>query len=335
MKLRPAICFVVLFLIEQNSVSAQSENVRFLIDTSIAIMKENAVNANTVDWTTIKRNALNKAAGINNPYDLGPVMRYLFQSVNDFHGAFFYKDSTFQWSLHRVIPDAIMNEWKKGVTIQTMMFENSIGYIRMPSMPGGSKEDFDKKAQGMNDSLCTLLDKKIKGIILDMRLNGGGAMFPMILGVEQLLSPGKVGSFMIKKRQDWFLKDNNFLVDTMVLASITPKCKTNAQDIPVVILIGTGTGSSGEFTLMTFAGRKNTVLLGAKTAGYVTVNTGYAINDTAFMNLAVGYGIDRKGKMHTEAIKPDISFESPDLFNDIFNDEKVKVAIKWLKKHID
>ena len=34
---------------------------------------------------------------------------------------------------------------------------------------------------------------------------------------------------------------------------------------------------------------------------------------------------------YTESIKPDIPFVSPERFNDIPNDEKVKAAVKWLK----
>jgi C-terminal processing protease CtpA/Prc len=289
------------------------------------------VNADKVDLDNVKATAITMAAGINDPYELGNVIRYIYQSLNDFHGQFFYKDSSFRWSRHRVIPDAIMTEWKKGPIIKTMMLGKNIGYLRMPSMMGGSKADFDMKAQSFNDSLCSLLTKNIKGLVLDLRLNGGGAMFPMILGVEQLLPEGVVGSFMVKKKEDWILKDNNFLTDTMVLAGITPKCTVNARDMPVVVLIGMGTGSSGEFTLMTFKGRKNTLLLGNETAGYTTVNSGFDIDYNTSMNLSVGYGRDRQGNEYTETMKPDTIMNAPDLFNDIANDEKVKAAVKWLK----
>jgi hypothetical protein len=52
------------------------------------------------------------------------------------------------------------------------------------------------------------------------------------------------------------------------------------------------------------------------------------------MNLSVGYGTDRNGKIYKEALKPDITIKSVDEFNDIANDEKVKAAIKWLKLHL-
>ncbi len=174
------------FLTKTTSIHAQSGEVKFLIDTTISIMKNNAVNANAVNWDTLRSNALIQAKSINNPYDLGFTMRYLYQSINDFHGAFFWKDSMFQWRHEEpAIPDSIMNEWKKGVQSITMVLDKNIGYLRIPSMPGGSKEVYDSKAQTLNDSLCVLLNKNIRGIILDARLDGGGAMFPMILGVKQ------------------------------------------------------------------------------------------------------------------------------------------------------
>lgn len=318
-----------------NSVSAQSEEVKFLIDTSISIMKNNAVNANSVNWDTLTKNALTKAKDINNPYELGPVMRYLYKSINDFHGAFFYKDSTFQWqSGETKISDSIMNEWKKGVQSITLVIDKNIGYLRIPSMPIATQDDFNTKAQKLNDSLCSLLQKQVKGIILDLRLDGGGAMHPMILGVEQLITQGHIGSFQTKKKEDWFIKNNGFYVDTSLISKINPTCTINAQNIPIVMLISPHTGSAAECFIIAFKGRKNTVLLGSKTAGYVTVNTGISINETAFMNLSVGYSTDRKGNIYKDAIEPDIPFTSVDKFNDIKNDEKVKASVKWLKLHI-
>ena len=322
------------FLTKTTSIHAQSDEVIFLLDTTISIMKNNAINANTVNWDTLRSNALMQAKNIDNPYELGSAMRYLYKSINDFHGAFFWKDSTFQWR-HResTISDSIMNEWKKGVQSITMVLDKNTGYLRIPSMPGGSKQDYDSKAQTLNDSLCVLLNKNIKGIILDARLDGGGAMFPMILGVKQLLSDGFLGSFRTKKKEDWFIKNNGFFIDTTLLTEVKPKCNVDAQSIPIVILVGPGTGSSGEFFLMAFKDRKNTILLGSQTAGWVTVNTGLPINDTAFMNLSVGYGADRNETIYKEALEPDITITSVDKFNDIANDDKVQAALKWLALH--
>ena len=106
-----------------------------------------------------------------------------------------------------------------------------------------------------------------------------------------------------------------------------------AQSIPVVLLIGPGTGSSGEFLAMALKGRKNTVFIGTETAGYVTVNSGIPINKFAFMNLSIGYGQDGNDRSYTSALQPDLRLQAPENFNSIKQDTIVKTAIKWLKDH--
>lgn len=334
MKQKLRIHFAAIFLLSINIVSAQSKEVRFLIDTCITIMKENAVNSNKVNWNQLQKNALTKAIGINDAYKLGPVMRYLYQFVNDFHGSFFYKDSTFKWQRNKpAVSDSIMNEWKKGVSTKSTILENNVGYLRVPYMSYNGKEDADKNAQKLNDSLCSLLEKNVKGIVLDLRLNGGGAMYPMMLGLQQLLGTGKIGSFVSKKRESWYINNNNFLLDTVILTSISPKCSIKAESLPLVLLIGSNTGSSGEFLVMAFKGRKNSVLLGTETAGYITAVGGFPVNEAAYIYLSTGYGMDRHGQVYKEAIRPDISIDGPDSFNDIRNDKKVRTAVSWIVNH--
>ena len=328
------IIFITIIFFLKQTASAQSKEVRFLIDTCITILKQNSVNSGTVNWQIVKKNALAKAAGITEAYKLGPVMRYIYGSVNDFHGAFFYKDSTFKME-HKQTPvsDSVRKEWNKGISIKTEMLENNIGYLRIPYMSTGTREQNNANTQKLNDSLCSLFEKNIKGLVLDVRLNGGGDMHLMILGVQQLLGEGHVGSFHAKKKEDWILKNNSFFADTSEIVSIIPKCNINAQNIPIVILVGPATGSSGEFFLMAFKGRKKTILLGNKTAGYVTVVAGLPVNDAAYMYISVGYGADRNGRIYKDALKPDLLFTSPDSFNNIPNDKKVKAAVNWLKLH--
>lgn len=334
MKQTFGICLAITFVFGINIASAQSKEVRYLIDTCITIMKNNSIDADKVNWGQLQKNALTKAGGINDPDQLGPVMRYLYQSINDFHGAFFYADSTFKWRRNvRPASDSVMNEWKKGVRVRSMMLGNNMGYLLVPYMSYNGKADADKNAQILNDSLCSLLGRNVKGIVLDLRLNGGGAMYPMMLGLEQLLGSGKIGSFISKKNEGWFIKNHNFLLDTTIVTSLTPKCSNQAETLPVVLLTSASTGSSGEFLVMAFKGRKKTLVLGAETAGYVTAVAGFPVDDSAYMYLSTGYGTDRNGRVYKEAIKPDVRVDSPDSFNDIKNDKKVKAAIDWLLKN--
>lgn len=296
-------------------------------------MKSNAVNRDKVDWSKIEKDAYSQIASKENAYQLGPVFRMLFKSINDFHGAFYCWDSTYKWQRSQpAYSDSIKNEWRKGVFLQTAVLKGNIGYLRVPYMSFAERRELDKKSQSLNDSLCSLLDKNVVGIILDLRLNGGGAMFPMMLGLQQLLSEGKIGSFT-ENAGDWTLKNNSFYLDTAILTSINPKCQIANKDIPVAILIGPATGSSGEFLAMAFKKRKNTVFIGTETAGYITATKGFKINDAVTLLLSAGYGRDRTGQIYDRAITPDIYVKEPDSFNNITNDKKVSVAAKWVERN--
>ena len=326
-----AIC-ILLIVVGESSAFGQSKEVRFLIDTVITVMKVNSVNRDKVNWKQIEAMAFSEAAGKENAYQLGPVFRMLFKSLNDFHGYISCWDSTYRW--HRPeaeYSDSIKNEWKKGVFLQTAILPGNIGYLRVPYISFDKRPELNKKAQDLNDSLCSLLDQHVKGIVLDLRLNGGGAMYPMILGLEQLLHEGTLGSFETMEKQKWIIRDNNFYLDTTLITSIIPKCSIANTNIPVAILIGQGTGSSGEFLTISFKKRENTIFIGSNTAGYVTSTKGFQINNAVFVLLATGYGRDRQGQIYEDAITPDIYNYAPDSFNDIKNDKKVTAAMKWIE----
>ena len=324
------ITFLLLISLGISSAFCQSREVRFLIDTTITIMKNNAVNRDQVDWTKIEAAALSEAAGKENAYQLGPIFRMLFKTLNDFHGNISCWDSTYKWNRSEPeYSDSIKNEWKKGVFLQKEILPDHIGYLRVPYMSFAKRDELDKKAQALNDSLCALLDQNVTGIVLDLRLNGGGAMYPMMLGLEQLLHNGKIGSFEAKGHDSWIIKNSSFYLDTTIMTSIVPKCSIPDRNIPVAVLIGQGTGSSGEFLTIAFKKRANTVFIGSNTAGYVTTTRGFKINDAVWLMLSTGYGRDRQGQIYEQAISPDIPIDEPDSFNDIKDDKKVLAAIKW------
>jgi len=100
------------------------------------------------------------------------------------------------------------------------------------------------------------------------------------------------------------------------------------------MLVSPITGSSAEFLIMTFKPRKKTILLGSKTAGYVTTIKGVDIGKSSHLNYSAGYGVDKNGKSYLNAIDPDITLDGVDSFNDIGNDLKVKAAVNWLKSQL-
>lgn len=335
MKKTALLCLIISLCFINAVANAQSTigpEVKQLIDTTVALMQKQSVNAKKVDWVQIKQNALLKAAGAATPYQAGNALRYLMQSVNDYHGTIFYGDSTFKYEPRPyIVSDSIRQQWNRRAGIKTAMLNSQVGYLRVPSMVNGPKRQLDSLTIGLSDSLCRLLShKKLKGLVLDLRINGGGVMYPMMLGLEQLLGQGRIGSTITGKTSYWIIKDHGFYLDDL-MTSINPTCYSDATTMPVAVVIGNATGSSGEFLAMTFKGRKNTVFIGEPTSGYVTTITGYPLLKKGYIYLSTGYSADRTGHVYTEALKPDIAASGPDMFNNLKQDPKIAAAVKWVE----
>ena len=326
----------LLQLLSSVHMKAQSWEAKEIVAQCIDLMQVHAVHASTVDWERERARAFTAVSKDPSPAHIGPVVVDLFHALKDHHASFFHGDSVYRWSPHEpVVNDSIMREWQRGAGVRAMLLDSEIGYLRIPGMPFQSREDCDAKAQRLNDSLCSLLDQEIKGLVIDLRLNGGGAMYPMILGVQQLLEKGTIGSYRSNgSGEPWRLTSTSFAIDTLVLASMEPQCTKDATGLPIVMLISPVTGSSAEFFLIAFQGRPNTIRLGSRTAGYTTATQGFPIGDDAFLLLSTAYGADRQGKVYTDAFEPDIPMDGADRFNDIPNDAKVKAAIVWLRSVI-
>ena len=311
----------------------QSKTIENVLFESINIMEKHAVEAKTVPWKQFRMKVKKKWKSRPNEETMVAVLLELMEYLDDYHGSFHYKDSMYQWNSNTlVVPEAILNELKKGAAITSQLLEDQIGYLRVPSMPYLSKEDCNNKAQQLNDNLCSLFQENPKGLIIDLRLNGGGAMYPMILGLQQLLEKGNIGSYTSQDASSWYLEEKRFLMGSTLFAELQTTCLPQYTDIPVAFLISPVTGSSAEFLLIAFQGRPNTILVGTPTAGFLTATQGFAIDDDAFLLLSTAYGMDRNGIVYKDAFLPDIPCSSSDEFIDLSSDDKVKKAIAWIKK---
>ncbi|WP_222537163.1 S41 family peptidase [Pedobacter polysacchareus] len=175
----------------------------------------------------------------------------------------------------------------------------------------------DSICSSIKQAIANIHTKKIKGWIIDLRVNTGGNMYPMIAGLTDFLGTGKVGGFY---------------VDSIQVSPVKYEGYPIKKDLPIAVLISGYTASSGEMTAITTIGRKNAVLIGEPSAGYTTTNLGFELNAYSGLNLAVDYATDRKGRVYPKNITPDHLVKDGDHFEKLTEDKKVQEAILWLKK---
>jgi carboxyl-terminal processing protease len=80
------------------------------------------------------------------------------------------------------VRQVLKDQFKTGMPkITTRVFDGGYGSILIPGI-NYDPVKVGAQAQEIQDSLCRLEPQQLKGLIVDLRLNNGGNMHPMITG---------------------------------------------------------------------------------------------------------------------------------------------------------
>ncbi|MDD0778651.1 S41 family peptidase, partial [Streptococcus pneumoniae] len=124
------------------------------------------------------------------------------------------------------------------------------------------------------------------GWIVDLRDNGGGSMWPMLLGMAPLLRTSvvnneDVGAFETAQGpQRWTLTATAVQLAGRPLLDFGQSGHVVRQPgAPVAVLFGPRTGSSGEASVLAWRGRPQARSFGQPTAGVSTGNVVHTLAD--------------------------------------------------------
>ncbi|OGX86171.1 hypothetical protein BEN47_01015 [Hymenobacter lapidarius] len=302
-------------------------------------MQTYSLERNTVNWPQLRQVVHQKAQGATTVRDLMPIYPFLFEQLRDDHGWLTYQGKTYKW--HNPARLAYANEvvkaaLKKKPGVLVKMLPGRVGYIQLPGInAGGSLEAMRVAARAVQDSLCRLPPNQVRAWILDLRLNDGGAMVPMLAGIAPLLGDGHLGGFVDSNgqpEQQWYLRQGNFYMDTMKVTTLTNRCSARRSNLPIAVLLSGMTASSGEIVAISLKGRPATRFFGETTYGATTANQSYPISGGAYLTIAGSQDADRTGTAYKTSLLPDVLILGGDNFTDLSQDAKVTAALKWLKK---
>jgi carboxyl-terminal processing protease len=279
-----------------------------------------------------------KASGASRYEDVLPIFPYIFEQIDDHHGNLKFKNNTYGWNKKdgNKINEIIKAATRKYSFIHSERIGKDIGYILIPGNSDFRSKHIDSITTAIKNAIAKVHDKNIRGWIIDLRVNTGGNMYPMIAGLADLIGEGRVGGFVTPGNQpdgDWIIKKGTFYVDSQKVSSVKYVGYPINKNIPIVILTSGNTASSGEMTAITTIGRPKSVLIGESTGGYTTINLGFSLNEYSGLNLAVDYAADRNGKVYPKNIQPDVVVADGDNFESLMLDKKVKAALSWLRKN--
>jgi len=183
---------------------------------------------------------------------------------------------------------------------------NNIGHIKLYSF--SMFENADKYINSITKFLdkCTAIG--VKGYVIDFRNHGGGDMHPLFEAFSRFFEGvtlfGMNTKKVTKKENKWVNIVNGMIVWNKPF--ITKNINTS---VPIAIIVGPHTCSTGEFVASAFIASKHVRLFGSKTSGYLSLNTSKQL-DKFMLNYTNNLVTTKNGKF-LQYIDPDINTTKP------------------------
>jgi carboxyl-terminal processing protease len=244
------------------------------------------------------------------------------------------KDSTIIASDGRKRPDAYIIHPVKGsrdFPPSGEMLRGRFGYVEVTAF--GGTEAAAKRYTDQLSSIVRSLDNSrgLKGWIVDLRLNGGGNMYPMIAGLGALFGDGDLGSFHGPAQSvTWGYYAGEAKAGNEAFAKVPKPYTLKHAGAPIVVLIDKYTASSGEAVAVSFKGMPNVVFIGEPTRGLTSGNEVHTLSDGAILLLCEGFDADRTGKVYSGPIAPDVRAATNWWQYRTNNDGGLKAGLDWL-----
>jgi len=187
-----------------------------------------------------------------------------------------------------------------------------LGYIEIPSFSGNEKAA-EKFVGNIQRAIKRLDAHALKGWIIDLRVNEGGNMWPMLAGLSSLLNSDTLGYFRKAdgSLKSWVATSRGVHLDTELIQAIKKPLSLSNQNKPVSVLIGGKTKSSGEALAIAFVGQEKALLYGQKTYGLSTANSGFELEDGAMLFITTSVFVDRNKRDYGFSVEPNVTSEQP------------------------
>lgn len=318
-----------------NKTFSQSDSVKQYVDSCLVLLKKNSLYSDKINWKKINKKVKEKASSAKSKADTFEALKIAFDALGDKHAAYYQYEDQYKLpneELNSRISDSLKAGWKRGLKIENRMIGN-IAYISIPTLSAGKQKDIDKYANWIYDAVSKLYKNNPKGWIIDLRMNGGGNIRPMLAGLGMFFKNG-IYTYYIdrggKSSEEASFRDGEFLIDGKIQAEIKNKI-TSVTDSKIAVLMGPGTASSGEGVAIALSQLKNSKSFGNLSAGLANATNGFVFNkNLSYYLISVARIADKNKKLYPEILKPDVFVKESESFADLPNDPSVKEAIQWI-----
>ncbi len=174
------------------------------------------------------------------------------------------------------------------ISVKDLNLRPGYSYIRLSQFTGSTSEELEEKLKKIESG-----DVPIKGLILDLRNNGGGLLNSAIEVSDLFLDEGKILS--IRGRNKKSTKEYMATPNSVV------------RNYPMVVLINGATASASEIVAGALQDQNRALILGTASFGKGSVQTVETLRDGSGLKLTIARYYTPSGRsIQAKGIEPDI-----------------------------
>ncbi|MDL2310766.1 S41 family peptidase, partial [Peptostreptococcaceae bacterium OttesenSCG-928-C18] len=203
------------------------------------------------------------------------------------------------------------------ITLNTVEYTTieDIGYISISNFGDNTDSEFESAFENLKE-------KKVKGIVIDLRGNPGGLLNSTVAIADYILPEGIIVKTVDKNGKEEVKKSD-----------------ANSQDMPLVVLVNKGSASASELLTGALQDYKKAVVVGTVTFGKGIVQSSIpldSIGDDGAVNITVAeYFTPNNRKIHEVGVTPDNVIEMDEEIelgpNNVTNDIQLKKGLDILR----
>jgi carboxyl-terminal processing protease len=299
-----------------------------LVEQFIEVVKQDALQADRVDWIATRTSALSELPKPARDSDAYRAYKTVLYALGDKHTVHLPRE-VFQ-KLGEAKPAGALSI--KFTTVRKL--DDGIVQMSVRAYESINSE------RSVEDGLAALaeveaaLPRATCGLVVDLSENTGGNMFPMFIALMPLLGDGTLMNYVDRHGKSYpFVWNLNDPETQALLGAAAKRLQSKASAIaswnetrrrPIAVIQSELTSSSGEATLIAMRGREFVRTFGRTSAGYATSNKVIALKDGSGLALTVARMADRNGRVFIDTVEPDVRIDTN--VKDARN-----AAIDWVK----
>lgn len=331
--------FFILLIAPRDVVAQPADTSYAVLDRVFVQIQERALNRDGADWPRIRAAFDDSVEQASSFVVALEAFRAVFEALDDVHSSVSYSGHYIAYShgvsdsVAKRVQPLLARAWERNGQVSSMLLGDGVGYLFVPAFQIGGADAIQEATDRVRGAVCRLAADTTRGWIIDLRLNTGGNVYPMLSGLGDVLGDGVVAHAVEADGEPfmpWAIREGVLFLGDYPTARAERRCP-DAAGRKVAVLVGPATVSSGQATAIAFAGWDRARLFGEPTAeGYATVNQWYQITPELVLNLSELYLADRSGFAHRGIVLPDEyvfvqeHFEAPD------EDPLVRHAVRWI-----